>query len=103
MKVSEHFDHFRKRPGMYMGAADINLLEQWVIATSFVEDLHGIPIADRFFPVNLSLFETWVAKTVGLSSARSFGLAREHENPFGKWFEWYDRYVEETESRDLYV
>ena len=69
-------EHFRKRPGMYLGAAWMSRFEPWLCGVMLAERVHNIAEGCRVFP-HLDKFEEFLSKKRGYSrNVRSFGFAK---------------------------
>src|SRR5579859_1627702 len=103
MKI-EPVDHFRKRPGMYMGKASIFGFQCVLAGIGLAEQTQGTNITNKMFPA-LNDFEKWLAKKYKdyTRDTKSFGLALKRCNDddheaFYLWFQWYDEFIERNDN-----
>ncbi len=105
--------HIRKRPGMYLGSANLNSLHLLVMGFDLAETMYGIPKEQRKLIDDFGWdeFEKYVAKkynkkqltitSFGLAQheangkdIHSFVLSKEYEGAWDIWWKWVDEYLE---------
>jgi hypothetical protein len=102
----------RKRPGMYLGSANLQALHMFLQGFKMAEDIYAVPELQRQEVNDFSWhdFETYVADlhNTGRLSLSSFGLAQyeaqgksintfdtfmEHPGAWDIWWQWYDEFT----------
>ena len=89
---------------MWFGSALITAFEHWLDGIRLAELLYGISEDRRLAGFDFAAFEEWCGERFNPErlSINSFSMARRaaesEADAFGKWFQWYDQFLNETTS-----